>query len=100
MNVTPPKGWGKIVGTLSGEDCNQVTAPLQGVVFVDGKGQKGFQFTLKTDKSGNFAFWGPAAASPWSLQATAAGWIAVTQTQSIRGGKTTTVNFTLRPQSC
>ena len=100
MNVSPPKGWGKIVGTLSGENCSQVTAPLPGVVFVNGKGQKGYQFTLKTDKNGNFAFWGPAAASPWSLQASANGWIPVTKSESIRGGKTTTVNFTLRPTSC
>jgi hypothetical protein len=100
MNVTPPKGWGKIVGTVSGQDCNQATAPLPAVVFVNSKGQKGYQFTLKTDKNGNYAFWGPAAASPWSLQASAAGWIPVTQTASIRGGKTTTVNFTLRPTSC
>jgi hypothetical protein len=34
------------------------------------------------------------------LQASAAGWIPVTQTVSIRGGKTTTANFTLRPTSC
>jgi hypothetical protein len=70
------------------------------VVYANGKGQKGYQFTLRTDPNGNYAFWGPAKASPWGLQATAAGWIAQTQTESIRGGKTTTVNFVLRPQSC
>jgi Carboxypeptidase regulatory-like domain len=100
MTVTPPKSWGGIAGTVSGEDCTQVTAPLQAVVYADGKGMKGYQFTLKTDPSGNYAFWGPAGASPWSLQASAAGWMPVTQTVSIRGGKTTTANFTLRPTSC
>lgn len=68
MTVTPPKSWGEIAGTVSGEDCTQVTAPLQAVVYADGKGMKGYQFTLKTDPSGNYAFWGPAGASPWSLQ--------------------------------
>jgi hypothetical protein len=100
MNVTPPKGWGKIAGTVSGQNCSQVTAPLPAVVFANGKPKSGFQFTLKTDKNGNYAFWGPAGNSPYSLQASAAGWIPVTQTESIRGGKTTTANFTLRPTSC
>jgi hypothetical protein len=56
--------------------------------------------TLKTDANGNYAFWVPAGDSPFTLQASASGWIAQTQTQSIRGGKTTIVNFTLRPTSC
>jgi N-acetylneuraminic acid mutarotase len=59
MNVTPPKSWGKIAGTLYGENCSQVTAPLRGVIYVNGK--KGFQFTLRTDLHGNYAFWGPRA---------------------------------------
>jgi hypothetical protein len=100
MNVTPPKGWGKIAGTVSGKDCSNNTKPLRGVVFADGKGQKGYTFTLPTDNSGNYAFWAPAGASPFSLQASANGWIPQAKTQSIKGGKTTTVNFTLRPTSC
>jgi len=98
MNVTPPKGWGKISGTVSGKDCSGTTAPLKSVVFADGK--KGASFTLPTDAGGNYGFWDAAGDSPFSLQATANGWIPVTQTASIRGGKTTTVNFTLRPTSC
>jgi Kelch motif len=100
MSVTPPKGWGKIAGTVSGKDCSGKTSPLRGVVFADGKGQKGFSFTLTTDASGGYGFWAPAGASPFSLQASANGWIPVTKTASIKGGKTTTVNFTLRPTSC
>jgi hypothetical protein len=98
MNVTPPKGWGKIAGTLSGENCSQVTAPLRGVVYADGG--KGYSFTLPTDKNGKYAFWAPAGASPFTLTATANGWIPQTKTASIKAGKTTTVNFTLRPTSC
>jgi hypothetical protein len=98
MNVTPPKGWGKIAGTVNGEDCSGKTSPLRGVVFADGG--KGYSFTLRTDANGNYAFWAPAGASPFTLQASASGWIPQTKTASIRGGKTTTVNFTLRPTSC
>jgi len=100
MNVTPPKGWGKLAGTVSGKDCSNNTKPLRATVFADGKGQKGYSFNLKTDANGNYEFWAPAGASPFSLQASANGWIAQTKTSSIKGGKTITVNFTLRPTSC
>ena len=98
MNVAPPKGWGKIAGTLSGEDCSQTTAPLRGVVFADGK--KGYSFTLPTGNDGRYAFWAPSGASPFTMTASANGWIPQTRVVSIKGGKTTTVNFTLRPTSC
>ncbi len=98
MNVTPPKGWGKIAGNVNGLDCSNKTVPLRAVVFATGK--KGFSFTLKTDANGNYAFWAPSGSNPFSLIASASGWIAQTQTVNIKGGKTTTLNFTLRPQSC
>jgi len=100
MNVTPPKGWGKMVGVVSGKDCTSKISPLRAVVFADGKGQKGFSFTLPTDKNGNYGFWAPASAGPFTMTASAVGWIPQTATSSIRGGKTTTVNFTLRPTIC
>jgi Kelch motif len=100
MSVTPPKGWGKIAGTLSGKNCSGVTAPLRGVVFADGKGQKGYSFTLPTAKDGSYAFWAPSAASPFAMTASANGWIPQSTSASIKGGKTTTGNFTLRPTSC
>ena len=100
MNVTPPKSWGKIQGTLFGENCSQVTAPLRGVVFADGKGMKGYSFTLPTGNDGTYSFWAPAAASPFAMTASAANWIPVTANENIKGGKTITVNFTLRPTSC
>ena len=98
MNVTPPKGWGKIAGTVSGKSCGGQTSPLKAVVFANGK--KGFSYTLPTDKTGTYGFWAPSGSSPFSLIASASGWIAQTKTTSIKGGKTTTVNFTLLPQSC
>ena len=98
MNVTPPSGWGKIAGTVSGLDGVNDIKPLRGVVFVTG--EKGFSFNLKTDANGRYAFLAPAGSSPFSLIASASGWIAQTQTVNIRAGKTTTANFTLRPQSC
>src|SRR5215469_4457146 len=98
MNVTPPKSWGKIAGVVSGKDCTGKISPLRGVVFADGK--QGFHFTLPTDKNGNYSFWAPAGASPFAMTASANGWIPQSTSANIRGGKTTTVNFTLRPTSC
>jgi len=100
MHVTPPKSWGEMVGTLSGQDCSNTVKPLRGVVFADGKGMKGFSFTLPTAKDGSYAFWAPAGASPFAMTASANGWIPQSTSANIRGGKTTTVNFTLRPTSC
>jgi hypothetical protein len=97
MNVTSPSGRSKIAGTVSGQYCSNNIKPLRAVVFATGK--KGFSLTLKTDANGNYAFWAPAGSSPFSLIASASGWIAQTKNISIKGGKTTTVNFTLRPQS-
>jgi hypothetical protein len=97
MNVTPPNGWGKLAGTLSGTDCSGKTNPLKGVVFATGKG---YSFTLKTDAKGSYAFWAPSSGNPITLTASASGWIAQNQKVNIRIGKTTTVNFTLRPVTC
>ncbi len=57
MNVTPPKDWGKLAGTVTGTDCKGNTNPLQGAqVQANGKG---YTFSLKTGKDGTYAFWAP-----------------------------------------
>jgi Carboxypeptidase regulatory-like domain/Kelch motif len=97
MNVTPPTGWGKIAGTVTGTDCSGKTNPLKAVVFADGKD---FSFTAKTDTKGKYGFWGPSASNPYTLVATANGWIPQTKTAGIRPRRTITVDFNLRPTSC
>jgi len=90
--------WGlycTLVGYIGGKAFED--NPLKGVVFATGKG---FSFTLKTDTKGAYAFWGPSAGNPITLTASASGWIAQNQKVNIRVGKTTTVNFTLRPVTC
>ena len=96
MNVTPPKSWGKLKGTVTGTDCNNVTKGLSAVVFADGS--TGFSWTARTDKNGNYAFWGPK--DTYTLIASANGWIPQSKTGKIQQGKTTTVNFNLRPTGC
>jgi N-acetylneuraminic acid mutarotase len=95
MNVTPPKGWGKLQGTVKGTDCNQATNPLDAVVFADGQAKNGYSWAAPTDKSGNYAFWGPA--DTYTLIVTSDGWRPQTTTAKIKQGATTTVNFSLKP---
>jgi hypothetical protein len=97
MNVTPPNGWGKIAGTVTGLGSSGSTTAVRGVVFVTG--EKGFSVTLKTDANGNYAFWAPVDSGPFSLIASASGWVAQIKSVSIKGGTTTTVSFTLRRQA-
>jgi N-acetylneuraminic acid mutarotase len=98
MTVTPPNGWGKITGTVTGTDCKGNTAPLRGVqVQANGRG---YSFSLKTDANGKYAFWAPAGSSPYTLIASKDGWISQTQKISIKAGKTVTVNFALHATGC
>jgi hypothetical protein len=98
MNVTPPKDWGKIAGTVTGTGCDGKTNPLRATVFADGQG--GPSLVLKTDKDGKYAFWASTKSNPFTLIASANGWIPQTKTAKIKRGGTTIVDFNLRPVSC
>jgi Carboxypeptidase regulatory-like domain/Kelch motif len=98
MNVTPPRGWGKIAGTVTGTACNGTTSPLQGAQ-VQATG-KGYAFSLSTDKDGKYAFWAPSASNPFTLIASKDKWIAQTKTVNVKANKTVTVNFNLVPTNC
>jgi N-acetylneuraminic acid mutarotase len=98
MTVTPPSGWGKIAGTVTGTTCKGVANPILGAqVQAD---SKTWTFSLKTDKNGNYAFWAPAASNPFQIIASQNTWIAQTTKINIKSQKTTTINFNLSPTSC
>jgi hypothetical protein len=98
MNVTPPKGWGKIAGVVTGVACNGNTTPLQGAqIQANGKS---YVFSLSTGKDGKYAFWAPAASNPFTLIASKDKYIAQTKTVSIKANKTITVNFALQATGC
>jgi Kelch motif/Carboxypeptidase regulatory-like domain len=98
MTVTPPSGWGKIAGTVTGVDCKGNSAPIAGAqVEAD---SKSYSFSLKTAHDGTYAFWAPAASSPFTLIASRDGWKSQTAKLAIKAGKTATVNFSLTPTSC
>jgi Carboxypeptidase regulatory-like domain/Kelch motif len=98
MNVTPPRGWGKVAGTVTGTACNGDTAPLRNAqVQANGKD---YTFSLKTDAEGKYAFWAPSASNPFTIIASKDGWIAQSKTVNIKANKTTTVNFSLQAAGC
>jgi hypothetical protein len=98
LTVTPPTGWGKIAGTVTGIDCKGNSAPLRGVQ-VQANGRS-YTFSLSTDPAGRYAFWAPSASNPFTLIASKDGWIAQTKTVSLKASKTTTVSFTLNQTGC
>jgi N-acetylneuraminic acid mutarotase len=98
MNVTPPRTWGKITGTVSGLACNGKTGPLAGVtVQLDGSAAN---YTLKTDANGNYEYWVDASDNPLTVIAALDGWQPQTTGEAIKAGHTISANFTLSPDSC
>jgi hypothetical protein len=100
MNVTPPKTWGKVAGTVLGRDCQGNTAPLNGAQ-IHINGQFGYMFDLSTDAAGKYARWLDTKYSPLTIIASKDGYISQTKSKiTLKKGKTTTVNFTLQKLGC
>ncbi|ALO98729.1 galactose oxidase [Streptomyces hygroscopicus subsp. limoneus] len=97
--VSPPKTWGKITGTVTGTGCSGGSAALSGAtVQVTGKNAN---YTLKTDKNGQYVLWLDARNSPLTLVVAKDGWAPQTRTAKITKMSTTTADFTLLPDhSC
>ncbi|MFE7213721.1 kelch repeat-containing protein [Streptomyces sp. NPDC001698] len=95
MVVDPPKTWGKITGTVTGVGCAGQPAPLAGAV-VQVVSSKAI-YTLKTDKNGHYQYWLDTRNSPLTVIAAKEGWASQATSAKITPQKTTTVDFTLKP---
>jgi N-acetylneuraminic acid mutarotase len=96
MNVTPPKTWGEITGTVSGAACGGGSSPLAGAsVAVDS--WAGDQ-ALTTDADGQYTLWLDQRGDPLTLIASDDGWLPQTAKVRVKAGQATTTNFTLTPQ--
>ncbi|MFU8874561.1 S8 family serine peptidase [Micromonospora sp. SL4-19] len=72
MNVTPPNTWGKLMGTVTGTNCQGVSSPLKGAtVQVD---SKGISWTLTTDAQGKYAYWLDRKHNPLKIIVAKDGW--------------------------
>jgi hypothetical protein len=93
--VNPPKTWGKITGTVTGAGCTGTPGPLTGATVAISSGQA--SYTLKTDKNGQYVLWLDTRNNPLTLIAAKDGWTPQTTSVKIAKLKTTTTNFTLKP---
>jgi hypothetical protein len=93
--VKPPKTWGKITGTVTGAGCTATPAPLAGATVQIGG--RAASYTLKTDKNGQYVLWLDTRDNPLTLSASEDGWTQQTTSARVTSPKTTTVNFTLKP---
>ncbi len=98
MTVTPPKAWGKLLGTVTGRSCAGATAPLGGAtVQVDSWAGS---WTFSTESDGTYAYWFNAGANPLQLIAAKDGYAPQTRTVRLAKGKEVRADFTLRRTGC
>ena len=91
MEVKPPKTWGKITGAVTATDGKPIAgATLQ----IDTRAS---DYTLKTDRNGQYALWLDVRNNPLQVIAAKDGYQPQVKTAKITKGATTTLNFTLKP---
>ncbi|GAA1318239.1 hypothetical protein GCM10009635_03180 [Actinocatenispora thailandica] len=94
MHVQPPSTWGKITGTVSGDDGKGNVTPLAGVtVQIDSWTAS---YTLKTDKDGHYALWLDYRNNPLTVIYAKDGYQPQVKSVTIKEGKTVTVSITLK----
>ncbi|MFG1883303.1 S8 family serine peptidase [Micromonospora sp. NPDC049102] len=98
MTVTPPKTWGKLMGTVIGTSCAGATAPIAGaVVQVD---SWAMSWTFTTDAAGVYAYWVDRRNNPLTIIVAKDGWKPQTRSTKIDTTTPAVENFTLKPIRC
>ncbi|SCE65902.1 Serine protease, subtilisin family [Micromonospora coriariae] len=93
MNVTAPKTWGKVTGTVTSAATGE---PLGGAI-VQVTGGKGYRQTLVTEDDGTYAYWINSTVSPLTLVVAVQGYAPETAKVTLKAGKTVTQDFSLDP---
>lgn len=95
LQVSPPKTWGKITGTVLGATATG-TAPLAGAtVQIDSWAS---DYTLKTAADGTYALWLDTRNNPLTVIVAKDGYKPTVATVKLTKGATVTSNFTLKKQ--
>ncbi|HYN94008.1 MAG TPA: carboxypeptidase regulatory-like domain-containing protein [Pilimelia sp.] len=95
MNVAPPAGWGKLLGTVSGRACGGSTPGVPATVRVNALATPGAGFTLRADAQGRYAYWIPAG--QYEVIAAKDGWVPVAQRIRVQAGFVQPLDFALPP---
>jgi hypothetical protein len=99
MNVSPPKNWGEITGTISGAACAGSTTPISGATVEITSWASDYSPT--TDANGGYTWWLNKNNNPLTVIASMDGWQPQEQKVKVTARRATTVNFTLQPgQAC
>ncbi|WP_051950680.1 carboxypeptidase regulatory-like domain-containing protein [Actinacidiphila yeochonensis] len=102
MEVTPPKTWGKVTGTVTGSGGAPVAGATIAVctMYDTSTGRCGpTTFTLKTDGSGAYQLWLDKGFNPLQIIAAKDGYTPLLKIARIQKGGTTTVDFALTANS-
>jgi subtilisin family serine protease len=98
MNVSPPASWGKLVGTVTGTECDGTSGPLaEATVQLDWWSG---DLTLFTDENGQYAYWLDSRGNPYSMIVAKDGYKPKSGTKRILRGDTVTSNFALQKAGC
>lgn len=96
MNVSPPKSWGKLQGTVTGVTCGGETVGVPATVRVNAAGS-GAGFTLKADASGTYTVWLPKGR--YDVIVAKDGWVPEFDRTRVEAGFVATLDFSLEPSS-
>ncbi|AGL15204.1 S8 family serine peptidase [Actinoplanes sp. N902-109] len=91
MNVTPPTGWGKQQGTVTGTSCAGVVTPLKATIRLNGT----TSYTLIADGQGTYAWWLPKGT--YQVIVAKDGWIPEVTSVKVSAGFVRTTDFDLEP---
>lgn len=96
MNVSPPPSWGKIQGTVLGQNCSGSTVGVKAIVRLNLISTPGVGYTLKADSQGKYAYWLPKGT--YQVIVAKDGWIPEAVNAKIEAGIVRTLDFTLDPE--
>ena len=102
MQVSPPKTWGKIAGTVAGASGTPIAGATVAIctMYSIETGACGPEtFTLKTDGRGDYQLWLNHGFSPLQVIAAKDGYTPIMKIVKISKGVTSTVNFSLTAAS-
>ena len=99
LQVTPPKKYGKIAGTVQGVGCDgTVIAPLQNATvqidWADGRRR------LLTHRDGSYGWWSDTGANPLGVTVAQDGYQPQTRTVRLKARGTVPADFDLRLREC
>ncbi|MEV0647023.1 S8 family serine peptidase [Phytomonospora sp. NPDC050363] len=98
MLVAPTANLGKLIGTISGKNCDGSTSPIVGAQVQVKNVSTGVRTDLKTDAKGNYAWWLKAA--KYQVIVSKDGWAADVSVFTVKKQQINELSFTLDKIGC